>query len=52
MPLFELAPALSPAAWTADALLNGGAIAGPVVALAIHAVALVALAAAALRRVP
>jgi hypothetical protein len=52
VPLFELAPALSPAAWTADALLNGGAIAGPVVALAIHAVALVALAAAALRRVP
>ena len=51
VPLFELAPALSPAAWAADALLNDRAIAGPVAALAVHAVALVALAAYALRRV-
>jgi hypothetical protein len=52
VPLFEFAPALSPAAWTADALLNGGEVAGPVVALAVHAAALVALAAVALKRVP
>jgi hypothetical protein len=52
VPLFELAPALSPAAWTADALLNGGAIAGPFVALAVHASAVVALAGLALKRVP
>jgi hypothetical protein len=51
VPLFELDPALSPAAWTADALLNGGAIAGPAIALAVHAVAVVALAAVALERV-
>jgi hypothetical protein len=52
VPLFELAPALSPAAWTADALLNGGPIAGPAVASAVHAAAVVALAAVALKRVP
>jgi hypothetical protein len=52
VPLFELAPALSPAAWTADALLNGGEIAGPVLALAVHAAAAVAVAAVALKRVP
>jgi hypothetical protein len=52
VPLFELDPALSPAAWTADALLDGGAIAGPAIALAVHAVAVVALAAVALERVP
>jgi hypothetical protein len=52
VPLFELAPALSPAAWTADALLNGGAIAGPFAALAVHAAAAVALATGALKRVP
>jgi hypothetical protein len=51
VPLFELDPALSPAAWTADALLDGGAIAGPAIALAVHAVAVVALAAVALERV-
>jgi hypothetical protein len=52
VPLFELSPALSPSAWTADALLNGGAIGGPAIALAVHAAALVALAGAALKRVP
>jgi hypothetical protein len=51
-PLFALAPALSPAAWTADAMLDGAAIAGPVVALAIHAAALTWLAAIALKRIP
>lgn len=50
VPLFELAPPLSPAAWTADVLIDGGTIAGPAVALALHATAVVALAAWALRR--
>ena len=50
VPLFELAPPLSPAAWTAGVLIDGGTIAGPAVALALHAGAVVALAAWALRR--
>jgi hypothetical protein len=50
VPLFELAPALSPAAWAADALTDGGAIAAPAVALAVHTAAVVAVAAWALRR--
>ena len=50
VPLFDLAPALSPAAWTTDALLDGRAVAAPVLALAAHAVAAVALTAWALRR--
>ena len=50
VPLFDLAPALSPAAWTADALLDGRAVAVPTLALIVHAAAAVALAAWALRR--
>ena len=50
VPLFDLAPALSPAAWTADALLDGSAVVLPVAALAVHAAACVALAGWALRR--
>jgi hypothetical protein len=49
VPLFDLAPVLSPAAWTADALLDDRAVAAPVLALAVHAAA-VALTAWALRR--
>jgi hypothetical protein len=51
-PLFALAPVLSPAAWAADAMLDGTAVAGPVIALAAHAAALTWLAALALRRIP
>jgi hypothetical protein len=50
VPLFDLAPVLSPAAWTADALLDDRAVAAPVLALAVHAAAAVAPAAWALRR--
>jgi hypothetical protein len=50
VPLFDLAPVLSPAAWTADALLDGRAVALPAVVLALHAAAAGALAAWALRR--
>jgi hypothetical protein len=50
VPLFDLAPALSPAAWTADALLDDRAVAAPAVALAVHAAAALALAAWGLRR--
>jgi hypothetical protein len=50
VPLFDLAPALSPAAWTADALLDDRAVAAPAVALAVHAAAALALAAWAQRR--
>lgn len=53
VPLFELAAPLSPAAWTADALLDdGGSVVLPALALALHAAAVVALAGAALRRIP
>jgi hypothetical protein len=52
VPLFELAPELSPAAWTADAMLNGRAIAGPFAAAAVQAALAVALGALALKRVP
>jgi hypothetical protein len=52
VPLFELAPALSPAAWTADTMLAEHAMVLPFAALAIHALALTALAATALKRIP
>jgi hypothetical protein len=52
VPLFALAPVLSPAAWTADAMLNDATIAGPELALAAHVALVTALAAAALRRIP
>jgi hypothetical protein len=52
VPLFELAPALSPAAWTADAMLDAHAVLLPFLALAIHAVAVTAVAATALKRIP
>jgi hypothetical protein len=52
VPLFELAPVLSPAAWTADAMLTEHAMLLPFVALAIHALALTAAAATALKRIP
>ena len=52
VPLFALAPVLSPAAWTADAMLDSAAIAGPVIALAAHAALVTALAALALKRIP
>ncbi len=51
-PLFALAPALSPAAWTADAMLDGGTMAGPAVALAVHAAVITWLGATALKRIP
>ena len=50
VPLFDLSPALSPAAWTADALVDDRAVAAPVLALAVHAAVAVALTAWALRR--
>jgi hypothetical protein len=50
VPLFDLAPALSPAAWAADALLDGRAVVAPVLGLAVHAGAAVALTAWAMRR--
>ena len=50
VPLFDLAPVLSPAAWTADALLDGRAVAVPTLVLVAHAVAAGALATWALRR--
>ena len=50
VPLFDLSPVLSPAAWTADALLDGRAVALPAIVLVAHAAAAVALAAWALRR--
>ena len=50
VPLFDLSPVLSPAAWTADALLDGDAVAAPAAALTLHAAAAVALAGWALRR--
>ena len=51
VPLFELAPALSPAAWTADAMLEENAVLLPFAALAIHGLALTAAAATALKRI-
>lgn len=50
VPLFDLSPALSPAAWAADALVDGRALAAPVLALAVHAAVVIALATLALRR--
>jgi hypothetical protein len=50
VPLFDLAPVLSPVAWTADALLDERAVAVPVLVLAVQAAAAGALAACALRR--
>jgi hypothetical protein len=52
VPLFELAPALSPAAWTADTMLTAHAMLLPFVAAAVHALVLTALAATALKRIP